>query len=80
MSVAINGKTTGGCTGKGFLPGKSGNPSGRSNGRDWLGFEIRRYLNARHPADSSKTRLQVLIERLEIEDPQTLRAFGFKKS
>ena len=29
MDVANNKKTTGGITGKGFKPGKSGNPSGR---------------------------------------------------
>jgi hypothetical protein len=34
MQVASNGKITGGVTGKGFLPGRSGNPSGR--GRDPL--------------------------------------------
>ncbi len=30
--VANNGRTTGGVTGKGFLPGQSGNPSGRTKG------------------------------------------------
>jgi hypothetical protein len=31
-TVQSNGRATGGCTGKGFKPGQSGNPSGRKRG------------------------------------------------
>jgi len=77
MSVGINGKTTGGCTGKGFLPGQSGNPYGRPKIRAQLSWEIKKYLDGISPANKDKTRLQVLLERLEKEDPITLLRYGF---
>jgi hypothetical protein len=47
----------GGVTGKGFLPGQSGNPGGRAKGptfRSWL----RRKLAEPHPDDPAKTRYE----------------------
>lgn len=41
-------KRIGGATGKGFLPGKSGNPGGRSSERD----ELRRYLVSSYGRES----------------------------
>lgn len=57
MSVANNGKTTGktvgGVTGKGFLPGQSGNPSGRP--KKPLTDRYRGVLEADLPEDLRKS-------------------------
>jgi len=47
-SVANNAKTTGGCTGKGFTPGHSGNPTGRPKKR-LITDRIERLLKQREP-------------------------------
>lgn len=79
MSVANNGKQPGGITGKGFMPGKSGNPYGRPKARGFLRWAINQYLSRPHPVEKDKTRLQVLIARLEAEDPRALLGYGFGK-
>ena len=38
------GKIMGGCTGKGFLPGTSGNPSGKRKGHHSLTAALKRHL------------------------------------
>jgi len=76
--VANNGKTTGGITGKGFKPGKSGNPSGRPKALFHFGEYIRAFLNS--PGDgAAKTQLDALIQRLAKEKPEVLLHFAFGK-
>ena len=79
MSVANNGKQPGGITGKGFMSGKSGNPYGRPKARGFLRWAINHFLSRPHPDEKDKTRLQVLIARLEKEDPRALLGYGFGK-
>jgi hypothetical protein len=74
-----NYKTPGGCTGKGWTPGRSGNRMGRPRELGDLRRAIRRYLWGRHPDHPDKFRLQVLIVRLEKEDPRTLLRYAFGK-
>jgi hypothetical protein len=81
-AVGINGRTTkkrGGSTGKGFLPGKSGNPSGRSPRVADFGKEVREFLREWHPKSRDKTRLLVLLETLAENDPKVLLHYGFGK-
>jgi hypothetical protein len=76
-SVQNNGRSTGGCTGKGFMPGRSGNPGGRPKSARDFSEMIRDYLGEHGPA--RKTKLRGLIERLYKEDPKTLLAYAFGK-
>jgi hypothetical protein len=81
-SVGSNGKSTkkpGGVTGKGFTPGKSGNPSGRSPKVADLAKEVREFLREWHPKSKDKTRLLVLLETLAENDPKVLLHYAFGK-
>ena len=78
---------TGGITGKGFMPGQSGNPTGGTRKRreaKAVGKQIREYLGqldkqATENAGHKITRLQSLITRLEQTDPRTLLAYAYGK-
>ena len=73
-------KKPGGATGKGFMPGKSGNPRGRVPGYESLGTMVRKFADQVHPKDKQgRKRLDVLIERLYDEDPKTWLAYGYGK-
>ena len=68
-----------------FKKGQSGNPGGRKKNVVTLAEQIRALLAQTHP-ESGKligkdkaTRLEVLLKRLEVEDPKTLLAYGFGK-
>jgi hypothetical protein len=60
---ATNGKLLGGCTGKGFMPGKSGNPKGRSKG-------LSRYI--RENTDDGQEIAEFFLKafRGEFDDPE----------
>ena len=89
--VASNANVTnrkpGGITGKGFQPGKSGNPAGWTRRRRQakaVGELIRDYLaqtddEATTAAGRNVTRLDALIQRLAQEDPKTLLAYAYGK-
>jgi hypothetical protein len=60
-------KQLGGATGKGFMPGVSGNPKGRPKGTVSITEAIRRKLNEMAPSTDNKekrTYLEVLIIRI----------------
>jgi len=81
-AVGSNGKSAkkqGGVTGKGFMPGKSGNPSGRSPKVADLAKEVREFLRGWHPKSKDKSRLLVLLETLAENDPKVLLHYGFGK-
>jgi hypothetical protein len=80
-SVASNGKATkpGGVTGKGFMPGKSGNPLGRSPKVADFAKEVREFLLEWHPKSKDKTWLLVLMEALAESDPKILFYYAFGK-
>lgn len=79
MNHENNGRTTGkrgGCTGAGFLPGRSGNPGGRPQTAHF-GESVRQFL---HETDShGRERLRRILERLEKDKPELLLAYGFGK-
>jgi hypothetical protein len=77
--VAHNGKTTGGITGKGFKPGKSGNPSGRPKALFHFGEYVRTFLYSPAVDGTAKTQLDALIQRLAKEKPEVLLHSGFGK-
>ncbi len=89
--VASNANATnrkpGGITGKGFQPGKSGNPAGWTRRRRHakaVGELIRDYLAQPDAEATSATgrkvnRLDALIQRLAQEDPKTLLAYAYGK-
>lgn len=89
--VASNANVTnrkpGGITGKGFQPGKSGNPAGWTRRRRQakaVGEQIRDYLaqpdaEATTAAGRKTSRLDALIQRLAQEDPKTLLAYAYGK-
>ncbi len=80
-------KKPGGITGRGFLPGQSGNPEGGTRRRKEakaVGELIRDYLaqpdeEATKAAGRKVTRLQSLIMRLAESDPRTLLAYAYGK-
>jgi hypothetical protein len=76
--------------GRPFKPGQSGNPGGRPKGTANLAALVQRFLSRNHPQGEEfaklterrsrkLTRLEVLLIRLEKEDPRTLLAYGFGK-
>jgi hypothetical protein len=76
--VANNTKTTGGITGKGFKPGRSGNPSGRPKSADFA-KEVRAFLQEPHPKRRAQSQLRAIIERLAEHDPKILLHYAFGK-
>ena len=86
-NVIVTSKKQGGITGKGFIPGQSGNPTGGTRKRreaKAIGEQIRDYLaqldkQATLQAGHKITRLQSLIMRLEYCDPKTLLAYAYGK-
>jgi hypothetical protein len=70
-----NGETTGGCTGKGFLPGQTGNRFGRPKTAHFA-EEVRDYLNRK---DGDKTNLETVLENLKKRRPEILLYFAFGK-
>ena len=85
-----NGKMIGGITGKGFLPGKSGNPSGLNIGRRKEAFAFGNYLrdwlqeqpwakdeNGKRIA--GEVRLKTIVERLAEQKPEVLLHYAYGK-
>ncbi len=81
---ASNGKLIGGVTGKGFVPGKSGNPNGKPRGVTFSA-EVKAWLRQRDEADSAKdaasarTRLDVILRKLADEKPEVLLHYAYGK-
>lgn len=77
--VANNPKRMGGATGKGFMPGKSGNPSGRPKGTFSLEKRLRMILEAhdekegrelalaaiKHAKDGNAAYFKQIIDRID---------------
>jgi hypothetical protein len=81
--VGSNGKSTkkhGGVTGRGFMPGKSGNPSGRSPRVANFSKEVRLFLRERDlKRKDGEARLLTLLERLLRDDPKQLLYYAYGK-
>ena len=62
VSVGNNGKKLGGASGKGFMPGKSGNPNGRPT--DAISFRklVREFLGSKAPKCINKTKIEKLLD------------------
>ena len=60
-------KKLGGCTGKGFMPGKSGNPSGRTKGFDFI-RELAQKIGAEVDPTIKKTNAEIVLRRLMKDD------------
>jgi hypothetical protein len=76
--VANNTKTTGGITGKGFKPGRSGNPSGQPKSADFA-RAVREFLQEPHPKRRAQSQLRTIIERLAENDPKILLHYAYGK-
>lgn len=76
-AVAGNVAATGGVTGKGFMPGKSGNPLGRAA----IGAEMRATLQADTPAryERLKKLSAALEEQGDLKGASTIELALFKK-
>jgi len=76
-----------------FRKGVSGNPGGRPKAANNFGAEVRAFLQAAHPdaksfneanakkggKDVLKTRLDILLRRMEKDDPKTLLHYAYGK-
>ncbi len=69
-------KKSGGCTGRGYRPGQSGNVHGRPKTAHF-GEEVREFL--RETDLRGVERLRRILERLEKDKPELLLAYGFGK-
>ena len=86
MTVENNEKTTGGVTGKGFMPGQSGNPGGRPKVVKEFIERCREYMNvegidslieiARDPKDKDKMRAIELLAGYAWGKPKQGVKFG----
>lgn len=63
---------------KGFHRGQSGNPKGRPKRSEAFGQTIRTWLEQKDKK-AGKPRILALIDRLYVDDPKTLLAYGFGK-
>jgi hypothetical protein len=64
----------GGCTGRGFMPGRSGNPGGRPRGRSLTAI-LREALDREHPKHPGRTVGEVLVDvPLEVAERKDRRA------
>jgi hypothetical protein len=83
-------KQPGGCTGKGFLPGKSGNPLGAQLGRRKEAFAFGHYLRdwlaeeglIKGPEGEplrKEIRLKTLVENLATSRPEVLLHYAYGK-
>lgn len=74
-----------------FKPGVSGNPSGRPKEHKEWRVKLREFLHSKHPqadafnakaagSDTVHSRLDVILRRLEKDDPQFLIEQGFGKA
>lgn len=68
-----------------FKPGQVANPAGRPKGRIELATVIKNFLNETEPkalrskVQFRRTRLYALLERIAIQDPRCLLAYGYGK-
>lgn len=83
-----NGKMVGGITGKGFLPGRSGNPLGAkasTRAQHQFGEELRKWLLQRTDIKdldgkiTKTTRLFTIVRRLADQKPEVLLHYAFGK-
>ena len=74
---AENKGNVGGVTGRGFRPGRSGNPGGRPKTATFAA-EVRQFLQE-NVSHTDKPRLRRLLERLEIRKPEILLYFACGK-
>lgn len=90
METADNSKKTTRVVGRPFVPGQSGNPGGRPKSAQNFGEQVRAFLEQAHPDAKQltaklksdvelRTRLDVLLLKMEQDDPKTLLAYGFGK-
>lgn len=90
--VTPNGKKLGGATGKGFMPGKSGNPSGgriSQKSQHQFGEFIRDWLKKKDWAQDAlgapldkrfkEPRLETIVKRLAITKPEVLLHYAYGK-
>lgn len=88
MSNGTKPKQLGGCTGKGFMPGKSGNPEGKHISRntrqfgelcrDWL-FDQEWVKDLQGRKLHKQMRLKTVMQRLAEQKPEVLLHYAFGK-
>ncbi len=73
------GRGSGGCTGAGFRPGQSGNPTGLVKLHDFPA-EVRKFLRELDPDRKDKgERMRTVVELLAVKDPKVLLHYAFGK-